>query len=295
MQHRRKHSRQPCNIATEWRAPLCQANGRIRDISNGGAFMSTKPEAHIGEPITVYMIKPETAWCFRRQARVTRSVPEGLGLSWDAPWDCITLLDQLGTDEIPFFTALLASVLTDLASPHGGDQEHLFRSALHRLGRLVRADRGSLFRLSDDQRCFQRLSDWCRDDITPSSVCPDPDDYSWLRGQLCRGRPFIWTGGDDLPVEAVEDRVRLAQHGIKSLMALPLMMDTEVEGALVLDTIRNRSFGPDEGPAPLGPAINLLALAVGYQRFERKLLHQEHFWELLLDTIPVPVFHKDAA
>ena len=294
MQHQRQHSRQPCNIATEWSAPLRQAGGRIRNISNGGAFMSTQAAATIGESITVYMAKPESPWCLRTHARVTRSDPDGLGLCWKTPWSCATLLNQLEDEAPSAFPAPLATALTDLTSPPGGDEERRFLSTLRQLGHLVRADRCSLFRLGDDRRCFQRLCDWCTDDIAPSPVCPDPGEFSWLRDQLCRGLPFIWTGGKDLPAEAADDRLLWAHHGIQSLMALPLMMAHEVMGVLVMDTIRARGCWPDARLAPLGPAVNFLALAVGYRRIERKLRHQQHFWERLLDTIPVPVFHKDA-
>lgn len=85
MQHHRKHSRQVCSLAADWVSPLRKARGHIGNISNGGAYMNTTADAAVGESITIYIARPETLWCLRTRAIVTRNDPEGLGLCWKAP------------------------------------------------------------------------------------------------------------------------------------------------------------------------------------------------------------------
>ena len=102
------------------------------------------------------------------------------------------------------------------------------------------------------------------------------DQYPWTRLQLLAGRLVIVTSPEKMPEDAAVDRETCRLYGIKSAIALPLVVggDSPI-GALGLNCLRAAHNWPDEQVKQLQMVAEVLAHALARQRNEKRLLESE--------------------
>jgi rsbT co-antagonist protein RsbR len=115
------------------------------------------------------------------------------------------------------------------------------QAALAELGKTVRADRCSLFMLSDDGRRFINTHEW-RAEGVPSllaeRVAVSRERFPWLTERLFKLDVVDVPRVVDLPEEAADERRVFAEQGIESFVRVPAAYAGRLVGFVGVDAIR---------------------------------------------------------
>jgi formate hydrogenlyase transcriptional activator len=152
--------------------------------------------------------------------------------------------DFLG--EVHWSSPLFLKLLAEFITAPGREIGVVIEKGLKLIAESIQVDRITLTELSND---------WSELDIThcyrAPEVGPVPAAFSksipWLIGRI-RGREttVLVKLPDDLPDEAIEDRLYFQEEGIKSALALPLKVGESIVGALFVASLRSERQWPDE-------------------------------------------------
>src|SRR5512145_1332288 len=96
---------------------------------------------------------------------------------------------------------------------------------------------------------------WTRDGVAAAPRTFDAETYPWIATRLAAGEPIHVPQLDALPAQASVDRQSLERAGIRSLTAVPLVVEEVVVGALGFSSLRRERVWPPE----LVPRLQLLA------------------------------------
>lgn len=114
---------------------------------------------------------------------------------------------------------------------------------LGELGRGLRADRASLLIAHPDGTTSLAVG-WTDDTkpMPPTMLAPDDArvpmrHWAWSVGQLLQGRQVRLTDVDDAPPEAERDVATWRVDGVRSVLAIPLMSDDTLTGALIVNRL----------------------------------------------------------
>ncbi|WP_438019069.1 STAS domain-containing protein [Sorangium sp. So ce315] len=137
---------------------------------------------------------------------------------------------------------LVASISAHFINVKLADIDRGFQAALAELGRALRADRTSLFLLSEDGRRFLNTHEWCAEGV-PSLLAPraavSRDEYPWLVERLFRLEVCDVPRVADLPEEAVSERRAWTELGIASLVRMPAAYAGRLVGVVGIDAVRS--------------------------------------------------------
>ncbi|KYF62042.1 Fis family transcriptional regulator [Sorangium cellulosum] len=137
---------------------------------------------------------------------------------------------------------LVASISAHFINVKLADIDRGFQSALAELGRVLRADRTSLFLLSEDGRRFLKTHEWCADGV-PSLLAEravvSRDEYPWLVERLFRLEVCDVPRVADLPEEAASEKRAFTELGIASLVRMPAAYAGRLVGVVGIDAVRS--------------------------------------------------------
>ncbi|KYF71052.1 STAS domain-containing protein [Sorangium cellulosum] len=137
---------------------------------------------------------------------------------------------------------LVASISAHFINVKLADIDRGFQSALAELGRTLRADRTSLFLLSEDGRRFLKTHEWCADGV-PSLLAEraavSRDEYPWLVERLFRLEVCDVPRVADLPEEAASEKRAFSELGIASLVRMPAAYAGRLVGVVGIDAVRS--------------------------------------------------------
>ncbi len=170
------------------------------------------------------------------------------------------------------FEKLLSSLSTRFSTLWAADFDREIERGLRRIVDFLDVDRGSLIEFSRDGRAYRT---WTIDgDMTAEGI-------PWTAAVIQRGDVVAFSRIEDLPEAAAVDRRTCLALGIKSQVALPLVVAGVVVGGLVLGTVRGvRAWQPDEpvqGLRLLGDvfanALSRKQVELEAQRLRQELAH----------------------
>ena len=102
------------------------------------------------------------------------------------------------------------------------------------------------------------------------------DQYPWTRSQVLAGRMVVVSSPEALPAEAAVDRETCLLFGIKSAIALPLVVGGEPPiGALGLNSLRAQRDWPDALVKRLQLVAQVFTNALARERHEQRLLESK--------------------
>jgi two-component system, LuxR family, sensor kinase FixL len=109
-------------------------------------------------------------------------------------------------------------------------------------------------------------------------------DFPWATGILERGMPVVVSSIDDVPVDAVEDRRAMKEHGYEAVLVLPMVSGNRGLGALAFGAARARAW-PDELVTKLRLVAEVLANALARKQTEDALRASEMMKSSILDSL----------
>jgi PAS domain S-box-containing protein len=177
------------------------------------------------------------------------------------------------------------------ASEVGGRIE----KALERIANELGLDRAVLAELGQGRAgVIWATHAWTRDGVAPIAGAVDKNAFPWIASRLQDGHVVSVSRVDELPAMAGTDRQSLTTLGTRSLVAVPLIVDGAVTGALAFSTLRSERDWPDELVQRLRLLAEVFAGAVARQRAEQAARESEDRFRRLADTAPLMIWMSES-
>ncbi|MGK4006573.1 STAS domain-containing protein [Sorangium sp. So ce1036] len=169
---------------------------------------------------------------------------------------------------------LVASISAHFVNVKLADIDRGFHAALAELGKALRADRASLFLLSEDGRRFLRTHEWCAGGV-PSLLSERAviarDAVPWLTERLFRLELCDVPRVSELPDEAERERRAFSELGIVSLVRMPAAYAGRLIGVVGLDAVRAHRTWDKSIRALLQVVGEMFAITLERKRAEESL------------------------
>jgi signal transduction histidine kinase/ABC-type uncharacterized transport system substrate-binding protein len=172
------------------------------------------------------------------------------------------------------FETLLSQLSAELLTTPASTFDDAVERMLQRVVETLDFDRAALADRVDGTPRTRHA--WTRPGIAPVPArLADPADFPWLSSRMTAGELVRISRLDDLPEAAATDRQSLAGRGIRALVALPLLADGAVVGALAFSRMRGEYAWPDELTARLQLLADVFANVLARRRADEAVRTSE--------------------
>ena len=167
------------------------------------------------------------------------------------------------------FETLLADQATTFSRVSGGDVDREIERALRQIADFLEVDWGSLVEFSSDRRTARITHSWVAEGVDRQPSMLGFEELPWIVSRLQRGEVVRFSRLDGLPEgTAAVDQQTLRAMGIKSQVAVPLVVEGVVVGALAFSTLRVERAWRDEFVQRLRLLGEVFANALSRRRSE---------------------------
>jgi PAS domain S-box-containing protein len=191
------------------------------------------------------------------------------------------------------FETLVSEVSATFVSAR--EVEGRIEKALERIGKELDLDRAVLAELGQARAdMIWATHAWTRDGVTPITGAVNKKAYPWIASRLQDGHVVSVSRLAELPAMAGTDRQSLTARGTRSIVALPLIVDGAVTGALAFSTLGSERQWPDELVQRLRLLAEVFAGAVARHRAEQAARESEDRFRRLADTAPLMIWMSES-
>lgn len=134
------------------------------------------------------------------------------------------------------FEVLLKDLAVDFVRVPAAEVDDEIERWLQRIVEYFDADRSSISEVT--QTGFLVTHSWAREGYR-LLLGTTERSLPWLAAKLARGELFMWSRPDAVPPEAIEERRLIERDGMKSSIAVPLVVSRGVVGAMSLGFMRH--------------------------------------------------------
>ena len=191
------------------------------------------------------------------------------------------------------FETLIADLSSRFVNLPAGEVDREIMDTERRICDLLGLDFAALWQLSDESPASFSLTHFYSAVAGPQPpMRMHQHQYPWAREQLLAGRVIRVSSPDELPPEAAGDRETLRQFGIKSNLALPLLVGGEPPlGLLGLGTMQTERDWPDALVNRLKLIAQIFANALARKRTELALRESLEVNRATFDLAAVGIAH----
>jgi PAS domain S-box-containing protein len=189
------------------------------------------------------------------------------------------------------FETLVSELSAEFVTVPAREVGSRIHKALRHIVEELRLDRGVLAEL-DDRRddAIEVTHSWTRDGVGVVAGPLKRKAFPWVAARLQAGHVVATARLDDLPGSAETDRRSLIALGTRSFVAVPLIIEGLVAGALVFSSIREEREWPDELAQRLRLLAEIFAGALARRRAATAARESEDRFRLLADTAPLMIW-----
>jgi two-component system, LuxR family, sensor kinase FixL len=168
--------------------------------------------------------------------------------------------------------------------------------SLQRIVENLRVDRAILAEL-DPRRpgVIQLTHAWTREGIHAQAGTVETNAFPWIASRLQGGQVVAIGRLADLPGEAAADRRNIAALGTRSLVAVPLVIEGVVGGALAFSSLTEEREWPEGLAQRLRLVAEIFASALARHKAVSAARESEDRFRLLADTAPLMIWMSDPA
>jgi PAS domain S-box-containing protein len=191
-------------------------------------------------------------------------------------------------DERLRFETLLSNLCADFTSRSSEEIDGLIDKWMERIGQFFGVDRGSFFAVAPNGNSH-RLSRFRARNAKDAPKMFMHEEAPWSVAQMRRGQTVKLTRvPDELPPEAISERRYCEESGIKSLLSIPIIVNSRTF-AFTLSTTKSFRKWPEELVPRLRLMGEIFAMAVEHKIAEEEKQESEAQFRKLLDDIHVGV------
>jgi C4-dicarboxylate-specific signal transduction histidine kinase len=173
------------------------------------------------------------------------------------------------------FETLLSELSATLLSHRTSDIDRELKRMLQRVAEELDFDRAILSEWKKGQKGAQATHGWTRPGVGAAPQTFEPESYPWIAARLARGEPVHLPHLDALPAEAGIDRRSFQRAGVRSLIAVPLIVQETIVGALGFSNLHRARVWPAEVLPRLQLLADVFANALARQRADRAVRHSD--------------------
>jgi len=188
------------------------------------------------------------------------------------------------------FEALLSGLSTTFVALSDAEIDREIEKALERIVEELGLDRAGLAEYDSGGDRVRVTRSWTRPGIAPAPRTLAVDAFPWIRARLREGRVVALRSADDLPAEAVADRVHLAEMGTRALVAVPLTIRGATVGALWFSARHEERDWPEERLQRFQMLGQVFANTLARRRAEGAVHESEARFRSMADTAPVLIW-----
>ena len=126
-------------------------------------------------------------------------------------------------------------ISTSFVNTKGDKIDEVINFALKKTAEFASASRSSLFQVSDDLKIISNSNEWCANS-TDSQIAQLQNipfsTFGWHQEKLIENQTIAMSKLEDYPPEAKREREWMEKHGYRSLLFIPLFMQSQLKGTL---------------------------------------------------------------
>ena len=191
------------------------------------------------------------------------------------------------------FETLLSGLSATFVTVPVGDVGPAIESGLQRIVTELDIDRAVLAELGPRRELARVTYGWTRTGISPMPMSVNVSDFPWMSARLGQGHVVHFGSASDLPEDAITDRRSVAALGVRSLVAVPLVVGGVVVGSLACSSLRAERAWPEELVQRLRLIAEVFANALARRRAEGRIRESEERFRLMADGAPWMVWMSD--
>lgn len=133
------------------------------------------------------------------------------------------------------------------------------------IGGFAGADRVYVYLLAAAGTTIDNTHEWCTEGVESQMASAQDiptDSWPWWMASLRRSETIHVPHVSMLPPEASAEREILERRGVRSVVAVPMMLDRELVGFLGFDSVREAKTWPEEDIALLGILAGIIVNAL---------------------------------
>lgn len=160
------------------------------------------------------------------------------------------------------FQRMVSEISYDFMNINRVNFESRISSLLERTGNFFKASRTYIFLVDSEDKTLNFSEEWCSDGIQSRKYLMENlsmDDYAWWFEQLRGGNAFFLKDITQLPAEAAAEKSMLTKLDVKSVISIPIMLETEILGFIEIDSPEISDSYTDVHIAPLDMLANIIA------------------------------------
>jgi PAS domain S-box-containing protein len=165
--------------------------------------------------------------------------------------------------------------------------------ALREMGQFAKVDRSFVFLLYDNQKKMNNPHEWCAEGIKSKKKQfheLDVNKLKWSINRLKKLFSLDIANVNTLPKEAASDKKLLKAAGIKSILAVPIVIGGKLYGFLGFDSVDNRRKWTDDTISILHVVAQIFANAMERKRVEETAKESEEKFKSLAEKSPNMIF-----
>lgn len=109
----------------------------------------------------------------------------------------------------------------------------------------------------------------------------------WTKQLAGKASPIILTSFDELPEEASEEKRRLTEQGVKSLIVIPMFSKNGVSGYAGIDILDKSHVWKNEDYQWFASMVNIISICIELRKSEEKAQEEKKFLSDLFKHMPV--------
>ncbi len=187
------------------------------------------------------------------------------------------------------FEKLITTISTKFINLAPSDIDRGIKNALGQIGRFAGMDRCYVILFSDKGTKLNDIYEWCADGINlqvEKLQGTSTNELPWCMERFHRLENIAFYRVTDLPPEANVEKEILVAHGVKSMVAVPLIYGKSLLGFLGIHAVRSEKIWPEEIIALLKIVGETVVNALEHKRAQQTLAESEERYRGMVDLSP---------
>jgi PAS domain S-box-containing protein len=184
------------------------------------------------------------------------------------------------------FDRLISQISTAFVASSGMDVDREIQHALASIGAFIAVDRAYVFRCRESSGLAGNTHEWCAEGVDARidhlKSIDIQTELPWFAEHIRKGETFSVASVADLSPEAVLERKHFEAHRIQSLIAVPMIFQSQLFGFWGFDSVSRPRTWSDEDLALLHFVGGIFVNALERKRWEEELRESRERLELAI-------------